>query len=99
MPKSPVTLVRNTHLPAERQVNESAPGGLVHSITLAVKPIQCTLLLRTADHQLPLRLSRKDAHALLEGLAQAVLLSGWLKGHVLPAWLGQGASMEPSTDA
>ena len=65
-------------------------GGLVSTVKLTVSASSCSLRLVAQAQQVDLTLTRKDAHALLEALACAVNRSGWLAGHVLPEWLGQG---------
>lgn len=83
--------------PVTRPGSSAASGGLVSTVKLTVSTASCSLQLVAQSHQVDLKLSRKDGHALLEALACAVNRSGWLEGHVLPEWLGQGGGCHQSS--
>ena len=65
---------------------------LTNEISLKVAAATCDLVIRHPSAQTEIQLTRKEAHAVLELLAQQARHAGWLSvpaGDAWPTWLGQ----------
>lgn len=85
-----------------RPITAAAPADgtrLVHTVKLAVSQTGCQLSLVAPSNSVQLRLSRQQAHTLLEALAHAVHQGGWLEANGMPDWLGYAETAPPAPHA